>query len=240
MQTGTLGYEWDSDVQNSVRPSGEIDMSSTTVNLTNGTLLKDYGNIYGNGTATHSLTEYRDPTSGALVFSSGTVQWAWGLGTTHFDLATNEDPVQEQATVNLLADMGVQPLTLQSTLVGASQSTDTAGPTVNVASPSSGATVPAMSPVTISGTATDTGGGVVARVEVSTDNGTTWQPATGLGNWSYSWTPTADRQRHHPGARRGRQRQHRQHGQHPGDRRPAELPVLDLPELRHAGQAGQR
>jgi len=189
MQTGTLGYEWDSDVQNSVRPSGEIDMSSTTVNLTNGTLLKDYGNVYGNGTATHSLTEYRDP-SGALVFSSGTVQWAWGLGTTHFDLATNEDPVQEQATVNLLADMGVQPVTLQSTLVGASQSADTSGPTVNVASPSSGSTVPAMSPVTVSGTATDNGGGVVARVEVSVDNGTTWLPATGLGNWSYSWTPT--------------------------------------------------
>jgi hypothetical protein len=189
MQTGTLGYEWDSDVANSVRPSGEIDMSSTTVNLTNGTLLKDYGNTYGNGTATHSLTEYRDPQSGALVFSSGTVQWAWGLGTTHFDLATNEDPVQEQATVNLLADMGVQPVTLQSGLVQASQSTDTTGPAVSVSTPTANSTVPAMSPVTISGTATDAGG-VVARVEVSTDNGSTWQPATGLGSWSYSWTPT--------------------------------------------------
>jgi hypothetical protein len=33
--------------------------------------------------------------------------------------------------------------------------------------------------VTISGTAADTGGGVVGGVEVSTDNGTSWHPATG-------------------------------------------------------------
>ncbi|MBS2966093.1 DUF4082 domain-containing protein [Actinocrinis puniceicyclus] len=190
MQTGTLGYEWDSDVANAVRPSGEIDMSSTTVDLTNGTFLQDYGNTYANGTATHSLTEYRDPKSGALVFSSGTVQWAWGLSTVHYDLATHEDPVQEQATVNLLADMGAQPATLQSGLVQASQTTDTVGPAVSVATPASGSTVPAMSPVTVSGTAADSGGGVVARVEVSVDNGATWQPAAGLGNWSFSWTPT--------------------------------------------------
>ncbi len=188
MQTGTLGYEWNSDVANSVRPQGEIDMSSTSVNLTNGTLLKDYGNVYGNGTAVHSLTLYKAP-SGALVFSSGTVQWAWGLSTLHYDLATTEDPVQQQATANLLADMGSQPTTLQAGLTVPSKSTDTTGPATSVATPSSGASVPAMSPVTVSGTTTDSGG-VVARVEVSTDGGTTWQPATGLGSWSYSWTPT--------------------------------------------------
>ncbi len=189
MQTGTLGYEWDSDVDNAFRPSGEIDLSSTTVDLENGTLLKDYGNVYGNGTATHNLTLYK-AASGALVFSSGTVQWAWGLSTTHFDLPTNEDPVQEQATANLLSDMGSQPLTLQAGLTMPSRSADTTGPTTTVATPSAGATVPAMSPLTFSGTATDSGGGVVARVEVSTDNGATWQQATGLGSWSYTWTPT--------------------------------------------------
>ena len=190
MQTGTLGYEWDSDVANAVRPSGEIDMSSTTVNLTNGTLLKDSGNVYGNGSAVHSLTLYK-AASGALVFSSGTVQWAWGLSTVHNDLATTEDPVQQQATANLLSDMNAQPLTLQSNLVAPSKSTDRIGPAVSVTTPSSGATVPAMSPVTFSGTAADAGGGVVARVEISTDNGATWQPATGLGSWTFTWTPTA-------------------------------------------------
>ncbi len=49
----------------------------------------------------------------------------------------------------------------------------------------------AGSPVTVSGTATDTGGGVVGGVEVSTDGGTTWHPATGRGAWTY--TLDADR-----------------------------------------------
>ena len=191
MQVGTLGYEWDQDVNNSVRPSGEIDMSSTTVQITNGTLLQDYGNLYGNGTATHSLTEYRDPKSGALIFGSGTVQWSWGLGTVHADLATNLDPVMEQATINLFADMGVQPSTLQSDLLPATQSAVTTGPTTVVNSPSPNITTPAMSPITISGTAQAGSGAVVARVEVSTNGGTTWNPASGLASWSYSWTPTA-------------------------------------------------
>lgn len=30
----------------------------------------------------------------------------------------------------------------------------------------------------------------MARVEVSTDGGSTWNVATGLTSWSYSWTPT--------------------------------------------------
>ncbi len=46
--------------------------------------------------------------------------------------------------------------------------------------------------MTISGTATDTSGGVVAGVEVSTDGGTTWHPATvtpgASTTWSYAWT----------------------------------------------------
>ena len=192
MQPGTLGYEWDSDVDNAVRPSGEIDLSSTTVPITNGTLLEDYGNNYGNGTATNNMTLYRDPTSHALVFSSGTVQWSWGLADVHSDVnnvVTTEDPVMQQATANLLADMGVQPQTLQSNLVDPTESTNTTAPVVTVSSPSSGATVTAMQPLTISGTATSAGG-VVARVEVSTNGGTTWQPATGLNSWTYSWTPT--------------------------------------------------
>ena len=191
MQTGTLGYEWDSDVANSVRPSGEIDLSSTTIQITQGSLMLDNGNTYGNGVATHNITMYRDPNSHALVFSSGTVQWSWGLSTVHYDdITTHEDPVMQQATANILADMGVFPLTLQSGLVMPTKSADTTPPTVIVTSPTSGATIPAMQPLTISGTASDTGG-VVARVEVSTDGGNTWNPATGLGSWSYSWTPTA-------------------------------------------------
>jgi Bacterial Ig domain len=41
--------------------------------------------------------------------------------------------------------------------------------------------------VTISGTASDTGG-VVSMVEVSTDGGQTWRRATGTDQWSFTWT----------------------------------------------------
>ncbi|MER6565478.1 DUF4082 domain-containing protein [Streptomyces sp. NPDC001093] len=193
--TGTLGYEWDSDVDNSTRPAGAIDVSSTTVDVNDGKLRMDWGNVYGNGTATHNLVEFRDQDSGALVFGSGTVQWSWGLTNVPTynpaDTVVTEDSRMQQATVNILADMGVQPLTLQSNLVAAGASTDTTGPAITVSSPASGVTVPALKPVTITGTATDSGGGVVARVEVSTDGGTTWKAAKGLASWSYSWTPTA-------------------------------------------------
>ena len=197
---GILGYEWDSDVLNPTRPSGEIDMSSTTVPITNGRLLLDYGNTYGNGTATHSLVLYRDPTSGALVFGTGTDQWSWGLDTTHDQDQLNANPpvVQDmqQATVNILAEMGVQPATLQSNLVPGAISADTTGPSVSITGPAAGSTVPVQAPVTITGTAADTTGGVVSRVELSTDGGKTWQPATWGSDtsnvsWSYTWTPTA-------------------------------------------------
>ncbi|MFK4100486.1 DUF4082 domain-containing protein [Streptomyces sp. NPDC019531] len=193
--TGTLGYEWDSDLDNSTRPAGAIDVSSTTVDINDGKFRLDWGNMYGNGTATHNLVEFRDQDSGALVFGAGTVQWSWGLTNLPTydpeDVVVTEDVRMQQATVNILADMGVQPLTRQSNLVAATASTDTTGPAITVSSPASGVTVPALKPVTISGTATDSGGGVVSRVEVSTDGGSTWKAATGLTSWNYSWTPTA-------------------------------------------------
>ena len=45
--------------------------------------------------------------------------------------------------------------------------------------PTDGSTVPMTSVVTISGTATDSGGGLVAGVEVSVDGGATWRRANG-------------------------------------------------------------
>jgi len=191
--TGTLGYEWDSDLENSTRPAGQIDLSSTTVDIQDGKYRLDWGNMYGNGTATHNLVEFRDQDSGALVFGAGTVQWSWGLTNIPVynpdDVVVTEDSRMQQATVNVLADMGVQPLSIQSNLVQTAASTDTTGPAVTVTSPAANVTVPAQAPVTIHGTATDSGG-VVARVEVSTDGGSTWNAATGLASWSYTWTPT--------------------------------------------------
>ncbi len=174
-----------------MRPAGAFQLSTVTYSLTSDLLL-DYGGTYGAGTATHHLMMYRAP-SGALVFGSGTVQWSWGLNSQHDNPFgfnnTNPDVNMQQATANLFADMGVQPATLQSGLQSPIQSTDTIAPTSTITSPAPGSSVNAGATVTISGTATDAGGGVVAGVEVSIDNGQTWHPATGRASWTYSWIP---------------------------------------------------
>ena len=79
-------------------------------------ILQDFGSTYGTGTATHHMTLYRAP-SGALVFGAGTIQWSWGLDGNHDRGGSTPDPRMQQATVNLLADMGAQPGTLQGDLV---------------------------------------------------------------------------------------------------------------------------
>jgi hypothetical protein len=188
----TLGYEWDSDIDNGFRPAGEIDMSSTSENVSQ--LLLTPNEQLGTGQATNSLTLYR-AASGALVFDAGTVQWAWGLESDHDGDARNApSPAMQQATVNVLADMGAQPSTLETDLVPATASGDTTPPTSAITSPAAGATFGNGSTVTVTGSATDSGGGVVAGVEVSTDGGATWHPATTMSpadtsvTWSYTWS----------------------------------------------------
>jgi hypothetical protein len=186
MPTGTLGYEWDEDLDNGFRPAGLIDLSRATYDVSPNLLL-DFGWNYGNGSATHNLTLYRAP-SRALVFGAGSVQWSWGLDAQHEDAGTPVDRDMQQATANLLADMNAQPATPQASLVPASAPTDATAPSATISSPASGATLPAGRPVTISGSASDSGG-VVAGVEVSTD-GATWHRASGTTSWTYSWTPS--------------------------------------------------
>ncbi len=179
-----LGYEWDGSPDNGFRPAGLIDLSSTTLPVN--ALLLDYGNDEGAGSATHNLTMYRAP-SGALVFGAGTVFWSWGLNANHDLTATPTDPNVQQAMVNLFADMGVQPQTLQATLQLATRSTDNTRPTSTITT-ASGSSFPEGKNVTITGSAADIGG-LVAGIEVSTDGGTTWHPAGGsAANWTYTWT----------------------------------------------------
>jgi hypothetical protein len=197
---GTLGYEWDEDLDNGARPAGNFDLSTATYPMT-ADLLLDQGGIYGAGTATHHLTMHRyyknlgQPTQTplGLVFGAGTVQWSWGLDSNHdnpFGGGNQDpDPDMQQATVNLFADMGVQPATLQPGLVPATASTDTTPPTSTITSPTSGSALTSGT-ITIAGTASDSGGGVVGGVEISLDGGNTWHPASGRANWSYSWTPS--------------------------------------------------
>jgi hypothetical protein len=159
---------------------------STTTGPTPEYLL-DFGNNVEAGTTTHHLTMYR-AASGALVFGAGSVQWTWGLDADH-DSAFDPAPVDvrmQQAQVNLLADMGAQPTTLDPTLVATAKSTDTVGPTTSISSPAAGSAQANGTKVTLTGTATDATGRV-AGVEVSTDGGSSWHAATGTTSWSYTY-----------------------------------------------------
>ncbi|GAA0442450.1 DUF4082 domain-containing protein [Actinoplanes campanulatus] len=184
----TVGYESDEDLDNGFRPPGLIRLSTTTGPAPE--YLLDFGLRTAPGTTTHHLTLYRAP-SGALVFGAGTIQWAWGLDEKHDGEAQEPaDKVMQQATVNLLADMGAQPTSLMSQLVATTASTDTVGPTTTITSPAAGSAMTNGAKVTVQGTATDLGGGRVAGVEVSTDGGQTWHPATGGSSWSYQFYAT--------------------------------------------------
>src|SRR5262249_17789809 len=103
-----------------------------------------------------------------------------------------DQPLQ-QATMNLLADMGVQPSVeraINNRLTPASKSTDVASP-ISAAPTANGQTVSVGRPLVLSGAVQERGNGVVAGVEVSTD-GTTWPPASGStdNSWNYIWRPS--------------------------------------------------
>jgi hypothetical protein len=190
LPTGVLGYEWDIDADNGLRPAGLIRLSTTTVPVPTYLYYSpSSGYYFGNANATHHLTLYRAP-SGALVFGAGTIHWSQGVENDHGGFSgVLADPNAKQATVNLLADMGVQPATLQSGLTPATASTDTTPPRSAITSPAPGSKITAGTTVTISGTAADSGGGVVGAIEISLDGGKTWHPAAGRENWTYSFTP---------------------------------------------------
>lgn len=179
----TIGYESDEDLDNGFRPAGQIQLSTTTGAVSE--YLQDFGNTTKPGTTTHHLTLYRAP-SGALVFSAGSVQWTWGLDQEHDGTGAPADARMRQAQVNLLADMGASPASLAAGLVATAASGDKTGPTVTINAPADGASLAHGTNVTVSGTATDVGG-VVAGVEVSTDGGATWHPASGKATWTYSY-----------------------------------------------------
>lgn len=183
-----LGYEWDSDVENGFRPAGLVNLSLSTVAVD--TYLRDYGTSVGSADATHSLTMYRAE-SGALVFGAGTVFWSWGLNANHPGPVTATDRNVQQAMINMFADMGIQPASIDASLILATQSPDHLKPISAITSPNVGASFVEGQRVTVTGTAQDLGGGIIAGIEVSTDGGEHWFKATGRENWSYSWVVQA-------------------------------------------------
>jgi hypothetical protein len=94
----------------------------------------------------------------------------------------------QQATANLLADMGVQPAMLHEALILAVSSTDRTPPTSMLSIPSNMLARALDGSVPITGIAQDEAGRV-AGVEISTDHGATWHPAEGRERWQFTWKP---------------------------------------------------
>ena len=181
---GSLGFEWNVDADNGARPAGLMDLSSTSLAINS--MLLDYGSTFGFGNDTHSLTLYR-AASGALVFGSGYTRYSWGLDSNHD--ATPESGGSEPAASNGQSAGGygrAAGCTPERTRRGDGVHGYGAAGVIDLATVA-GATVGANTTVTVSGTASDTGG-VVGGVEVSVDNGATWHPATGTTSWTYAWS----------------------------------------------------
>ena len=198
---GIIGYEWDTAPNDASRPNGLVRLSQTTLNWNS--ILTDQGSRTSPGTATHDLTVYRAE-SGALVFGAGTTFWSWGLSNAHDSSpygANIASPIIQQFTLNLFADMGIQPgvvdaVLLSQGLARAALSNDHIGATATMADLP--ASIAARQSLLITGTASDVShqlsntDGQVALVEVSFDGGAHWLAAQGTTNWSYSWRPTTE------------------------------------------------
>ena len=112
--TGLVGYEWDAIVNNGFTPSGVVTLGSSVVTPT-----EIAPGIPSTATQIAHAVRYTAP-SGAKVFSSGSVQWVWGLDSDRgFDFVTppRTDLRAQQMFVNILRDMGVRPTTPNSNLV---------------------------------------------------------------------------------------------------------------------------
>ena len=182
-----LGFEFDEDIENSVRPDGLIRLSETK--MTVGQYLIDMGSIFRIGDARHSLTMYRHG-SGALVFGAGTFNWGRGLERGYSASPFVPDENIQKAMINLFADMGIQP---QSSDYIAAKSTDTTPPTTTI----NPITIDSWGEYNLTGTTSDDAGGKVASVEVSiVANGETgaWRVAELTNsNWSHRiFTPKAN------------------------------------------------
>ena len=92
---------------------GLMHLSSTTVSARVSKLL-DYGSTYGTGTATHSLTLYRHAQRRAGVRRRHRAVVVGPRQPPRSRQRRRRTSPMQQATVNLFADMGVQPATLQA------------------------------------------------------------------------------------------------------------------------------
>ena len=118
--------------------------------------------------------------------SGGTTTWYMATGTTSWSYMWTL-PADGRYTIMAKSADSVGNTTPSVTV---NVMIDNTPPTVNITYPAYSSVLKGTTAI-ISGTATSTGHGV-AKVEVSTDGGTTWYSATGTTSWSYRWTLPAN------------------------------------------------
>ncbi len=102
---GLVGYEWDGLLNNGLTPSGLVVLSQSPVQPQGSTPLLPPGT----STTISSAVRYT-AASGAKVFSTGSIQWVWGLDSYGVPGYQANNRVQ-QIAVNVLKDMGAVPQT---------------------------------------------------------------------------------------------------------------------------------
>ena len=165
------------------QPAGLFSVAATVINMTGGDGLhadsnhgyavQPFADIadYSWPHATVEATMYRNP-AGALVFATSSFRWSHGLDDAR---STGTDPGgvshdMQQATINILADMNVQPGSLMPGLKAATASTDHTAPVSGIVELNRATGI-------VTGVASDADG-AVAGVEISFDLGKTWHAAT--------------------------------------------------------------
>jgi YD repeat-containing protein len=192
------GWEWDSIPTQaqylSREPSGVKRVSSTDVGTAPSPpeWIQDEGLLYsttpppGQPTAV-SAVKYK-AASGALVFAAGTIQWSWGLAPHYLDKPSESyedppvdlsDPRIQQATYNIFADGGVEPLTPVGVVIDGNEPPE-ASFTVTPNPTSAG------SLVTFNASGTTDSDGSIVKYEWDLDGNGTYETNTGS-------TPTASK-----------------------------------------------
>jgi hypothetical protein len=111
-----VGYEWDAVIDNGASPNGLVVLSQSQFPETPDKLSdQDLDLPLGTSPLISNAVRYTAD-SGAKVFSTGSIQWVWGLDSS--DVASpREDRRVKQIAANVFADMGARPLTPASTLI---------------------------------------------------------------------------------------------------------------------------
>jgi len=100
-----VGYEWDAIVNNGFSPPGVVSLSSSPTVAT--TIAPDLPS--GTSSSISNAARYT-ASSGAKVFASGSIQFAWGVDSDGVYPAQADWRIK-QFVINVLADMGARPVT---------------------------------------------------------------------------------------------------------------------------------